>query len=709
MVSRVAGEVDKLLTRFDKCVGERRPRNVCTGDAVLAFAKGDNHPVHFEARQHSVKTEVMIRRVEKEALPFVTFQVVGETTKPVKLFTVAAVGELLKELKVSVEAMSSVPESDEMAQVIVSSNVETVRKACSTIEQRLEMFEAAILRRTSEDSVDDAGKAASATNLDKATEHAASINTTLSQYPEIEEVLHPSVAETAWGKKHSQYLKFTLSQLRTRTEKLYQALTTSFAKLTAKSQDYAISKRKQEVLDALKMQLSETVKHKLVLETFARQKVLYEVDVSVPLSVVDLEHSVLPQIDSALSIVHALQGTVGFKSLVEVERIIMDVQRVVDNAVLSDELKAFPCNPDEPPLLPIHEQDVTPSTDCGSIILQLASLIDLIGEMMREYAAFLAQGAKQSVPTIALDSNGCFHCDTPDQRRKVRDIGWLTLDPIDAPVDTFCAKACTLKTVQDIEDLLSATTPLLAAFRALAGPNMTIYVVKHYNRLFPIIDWLKGSNYFDKRTISERQLKLLTEQLNGFTKPFSSTMLAWEYTEVAVAASAAPSFAKLPSIDDVKQRFMKKFGAWVAWEDNEWALVAKGVNADGVQLIAEALMVNTHVKRLNLWKNALGDEGAKALAEGLKINKSLAELDLERAKIGVAGAKALAACLKCNRTLTGLSLSRNSIGLEGALAFAQALKVNSKLSWLNLQNNNLPSEGKRKLRSAQRASFQLDM
>eukprot|EP00049_Salpingoeca_infusionum_P003392 m.66147 g.66147 ORF g.66147 m.66147 type:complete len:124 (+) comp12103_c0_seq3:29-400(+) len=82
---------------------------------------------------------------------------------------------------------------------------------------------------------------------------------------------------------------------------------------------------------------------------------------------------------------------------------------------------------------------------------------------------------------------------------------------------------------------------------------------------------------------------------------------------------------------------------------------------------------------------------------------------LERAKIGVAGAKALAACLKCNRTLTGLSLSRNSIGLEGALAFAQALKVNSKLSWLNLQNNNLPSEGKRKLRSAQRASFQLDM
>ncbi|XP_022808217.1 nucleotide-binding oligomerization domain-containing protein 2-like [Stylophora pistillata] len=113
----------------------------------------------------------------------------------------------------------------------------------------------------------------------------------------------------------------------------------------------------------------------------------------------------------------------------------------------------------------------------------------------------------------------------------------------------------------------------------------------------------------------------------------------------------------------------------------------------GAAALAECLKENVSLAKLNLNHNNIGDVGAAALAECLKENASLTELYLEENKIGDSGAAALAECLKVNTSLKKLKLPFNKIGDAGAVALAESLKVNHSLQKLNLSKNEIGGAG----------------
>eukprot|EP00943_MAST-04B_sp_MAST-4B-sp1_P006138 g6138.t1 len=82
----------------------------------------------------------------------------------------------------------------------------------------------------------------------------------------------------------------------------------------------------------------------------------------------------------------------------------------------------------------------------------------------------------------------------------------------------------------------------------------------------------------------------------------------------------------------------------------EMDLRGKWIGVKEAKTIAEALKVNTSLKKINLSYNNIGDEGASAIAKGIQENKNcvLEELDLGYNEIKVEGAKSLAEMIKVN-------------------------------------------------------------
>eukprot|EP00943_MAST-04B_sp_MAST-4B-sp1_P003230 g3230.t1 len=129
------------------------------------------------------------------------------------------------------------------------------------------------------------------------------------------------------------------------------------------------------------------------------------------------------------------------------------------------------------------------------------------------------------------------------------------------------------------------------------------------------------------------------------------------------------------------------------WEDAEFAQMIAEIKVNTVvtelslknclgpkqaKIIAEMLMVNASLKKINLQSNNIGDEGASAIAKGIQENKNcvLEELNLYRNKIKVEGAKSLAEMIKVNASLKNINLLRNEIGDEGASAIAKGIQEN---------------------------------
>ncbi|XP_023130005.1 leucine-rich repeat-containing protein 71 [Amphiprion ocellaris] len=89
------------------------------------------------------------------------------------------------------------------------------------------------------------------------------------------------------------------------------------------------------------------------------------------------------------------------------------------------------------------------------------------------------------------------------------------------------------------------------------------------------------------------------------------------------------------------------------------------------------LSEDSHLTRLSLRNNRIGDEGARligsALSTSRSANKNLLSLNLAFNSIGDAGAAHIAQGLRLNRTLLFLSLSNNQIGDSGAAHLAAVL------------------------------------
>ncbi|KAL6073494.1 Ribonuclease inhibitor [Balamuthia mandrillaris] len=102
----------------------------------------------------------------------------------------------------------------------------------------------------------------------------------------------------------------------------------------------------------------------------------------------------------------------------------------------------------------------------------------------------------------------------------------------------------------------------------------------------------------------------------------------------------------------------------------------QGLQKEGAQAIALALKHNTHLTKLNLISNHVGDQGAIALATALLTNRTLHTLDISFNEITDNGGKALERALEQNRTLTKVFLLGNAISEE-----------TSHRIWKHLQRN----------------------
>ncbi|XP_067041353.1 protein NLRC3-like [Acropora muricata] len=136
-------------------------------------------------------------------------------------------------------------------------------------------------------------------------------------------------------------------------------------------------------------------------------------------------------------------------------------------------------------------------------------------------------------------------------------------------------------------------------------------------------------------------------------------------------------------------------------------LARNSIGNEGANSLAQALRVNTSLSSLALAFNSIGNEGANSLAQALRVNTSLSSLKLTWNSIGYEGANSLAQALRLNTSLSSLDLSWNSIGYEGTNSLAQALRVNTSLSSLDLTDSSIDYEGANSLAQALRVNTSL--
>ena len=111
----------------------------------------------------------------------------------------------------------------------------------------------------------------------------------------------------------------------------------------------------------------------------------------------------------------------------------------------------------------------------------------------------------------------------------------------------------------------------------------------------------------------------------------------------------------------------------------------------GVKALSKVLRSNSHVKKVNLQDNDLGDAAISMLCHALSTREtagnSLLDLNLSQNNIGQAGALTIAQILHSNKSMTSLRLSWNNIRGAGADSLARSLAMNSTLRTLDLSWN----------------------
>ncbi len=122
----------------------------------------------------------------------------------------------------------------------------------------------------------------------------------------------------------------------------------------------------------------------------------------------------------------------------------------------------------------------------------------------------------------------------------------------------------------------------------------------------------------------------------------------------------------------------------------------------GAAFIAEGLKQNSSLRVLDLGDCGIGDQGVRLLGDALVVTHSLKELKLRgNAITGVGGAAVLGEMLQRNSTVEVLGLSRNpQLSDAGVFFIAEGLKQNSSLRVLALGACSISDEGVRSLGDA---------
>ncbi|CAM9481373.1 unnamed protein product, partial [Chrysoparadoxa australica] len=115
----------------------------------------------------------------------------------------------------------------------------------------------------------------------------------------------------------------------------------------------------------------------------------------------------------------------------------------------------------------------------------------------------------------------------------------------------------------------------------------------------------------------------------------------------------------------------------------------------GGAAIAQALNLNTTLRKLDLSWNRLGRDSGVLLGKALTTNNSLEWLSIAYNAIGNKGAQEIGTALLTNHGLRHLDLSYNDVTPKGAMVLAQALERNGSLTMLALEGNNIGFNGGR--------------
>ncbi|KAL4856961.1 DIS3-like exonuclease 2 [Chlorella vulgaris] len=127
----------------------------------------------------------------------------------------------------------------------------------------------------------------------------------------------------------------------------------------------------------------------------------------------------------------------------------------------------------------------------------------------------------------------------------------------------------------------------------------------------------------------------------------------------------------------------------------------------GAKALAAALKGNEELRSLELSYNPIGAEGAKAFAEIIKYDMKLEVLGMGWCKVGNGdGVKAVADMLMYNQTIRRLDLRGNGLGNDGAIWFSRGFKehANEALRELELGYNEIKDEGACALAQALKAN-----
>ncbi|CDW87586.1 UNKNOWN [Stylonychia lemnae] len=118
-------------------------------------------------------------------------------------------------------------------------------------------------------------------------------------------------------------------------------------------------------------------------------------------------------------------------------------------------------------------------------------------------------------------------------------------------------------------------------------------------------------------------------------------------------------------------------------------LKGNNIGERGAIFLAQLLSENDSIKKLSLEWNNIGqtDGGLQAICQSLIHNTSLQELDLRNNRIQQSSAQYLGELIKSNRVLKRLDLKWNDIGRAGAQILLEAMKDNSAIQYIELNGN----------------------
>ena len=130
----------------------------------------------------------------------------------------------------------------------------------------------------------------------------------------------------------------------------------------------------------------------------------------------------------------------------------------------------------------------------------------------------------------------------------------------------------------------------------------------------------------------------------------------------------------------------------------ELSLKSTHITESQIEMIMQALSLNTALQKLVISHNCIYDVGAAAISSCLQCNKMLKVLDISECGISSVGLMEIAKALKINTTLQKLDISFNRAMTDDCLImFSTCIRDNNTLKKLNLSNLQISSEGIQKI------------